>query len=30
MHDLKRGYWDIENGAHQRLDNSRFRKAKAA
>jgi len=29
MLDLKRGYWDIENGAHQRLDNSRFQEDKS-
>lgn len=29
MLDLKRGYWDIENGAHQRLDGSRFQEDKS-
>lgn len=29
MLDLKRGYWDIENGAHQRLDNSRMQEDKS-
>lgn len=29
MLDLKRGYWDIENGAHQRLDNSRLQEDKS-
>jgi predicted transposase YbfD/YdcC len=29
MLELKRGYWDIENGAHQRLDNSRFQEDKS-
>jgi len=26
---LKRGYWDIENGAHQRLDGSRLQEDKS-
>lgn len=29
MLGLKRGYWDIENGAHQRLDCSRFQEDKS-
>ncbi len=29
MLSFKRGYWDIENGAHQRLDCSRFQEDKS-
>ncbi len=29
MLSFKRGYWDIENGAHQRLDVSRFQEDKS-
>ncbi len=29
MLSFKRAYWDIENGAHQRLDGSRFQEDKS-